>query len=290
MGEDLTLDPLFALRNRGDAHDTTRWPDGDPDYVAEFGLTAQHIPDLIALAASWVDEPPDGDLVYGPIHAWRALGQLHAIECIHPLLEMQDRLDEIGDDWYLEEFHYVFGLIGSAAVDPLAAFLTDNSHREFPRAKAASGLADIASRSPECRDRVIAILSDELSRHQDDVTYLNGSLVHNLLDLGAVETAVTIERAFAANAIDPTVVGDWCDVRKELGVPGLGIAPDHSPGWPAIRERLGFVDAVAEKRRLDAAESRRIALDQKSEQDAKRRAKAKRKQSKKDRKRNRKQR
>ena len=45
-------------------------------------------------------------------HAWRALGQLRAIEAVEPLLAMQNRLDEERDDWYLGEFAEVFGQIG----------------------------------------------------------------------------------------------------------------------------------------------------------------------------------
>ncbi len=125
----------------------------------------------------------------------------------------------------------------------------------------------------------MGILGDELARHQEELPCLNGFLVGDLVTLKAVEVAETIERAFAANVIDPTVVGDWQDIREELGVPGLGIASDHSPGWPSLRERYGFAAASAERGKLVRERKKRL--------DAQRRAKAKRKQQKKDRKRNR---
>ena len=236
-----------ALRNRGDARGTARWPEGDPDYVSEYSLTIEHISALIWLATQRIDAPPENEVGYGPVHAWRALGQLRAVEAVQPLLDIQDELDELDDDWYLEEFHHVFGLIGPPAIEPLAAYLSDDSHHEFPRGKAANGLREIARHFPEVRERVVAILTAELARHQTDLGSLNGLLVGDLLELEAVESAETIERAFAGNVVDPRVAGDWGDVRQALGVPGLGVAPDHSAGWPSLWERFGLATPTAEQ-------------------------------------------
>jgi hypothetical protein len=185
MAEQPTAETVIeALRNRGDARDTGRWPEGDPDYIAEYSLTSKHIPALISLATQWVDAPPENVAVYGPVHAWRALGQMRAVEAVQPLLDL-------------------------------------------------------------------------------------------LLDLKSVESAEAIESAFDATVIDPSVASDWSDVRRELGVPGLGMAPDHSVGWPSIGEQLGTADSFAEQQRA--------ARQRKKEHDAERRAKAKRNQQKKDR-------
>jgi hypothetical protein len=271
---------LQALRMRGDARHEAEWQDGDPDYVELYSLTAADIPALIALATQWVDEPPEDDAVYGPVHAWRALGQMRALEAVQPLLDVQDRLDDLDDDWYLDEFQHVFGLIGPPAIEALATFLGDDSRGEFPRASAGNGLREIAVRFPETRQHVISILTAELARHEREFGGLNGFLLSSLLDLKAVESAEAIERAFAADVIDPTIAGHWQDVRQELGVPGLGIAPDHSPTWPTIRERLGLTDPGFWQFQPPRERNKR--------RDKRREAKAKRKQKRKDRKRNRK--
>ena len=294
MPDELTVDVrIEKLRNRGDAHGSYDWPQGDPDYVAEYSLTAEEIPALIALATKWVDEPPEKAVVYAPVHAWRALGQLRAVEAVQPLLDVQDELSRIGDDWYLEEFPHVFGLVGQPAIQPLAAYLADESRREFPRSAAASGLREIARHYPEWRAEVVTILTAELGRHRSDCGVLNGLLVADLLDLGAVESAEAIERAFAADIIDPTVAGDWEDVRAELGVPGLGLAPDRSPTWPTLREQFGLSGPSAAFRDRFGLESgseatRAPAADRRSRSDAKRQARAKRKAERKNRKRHRK--
>lgn len=280
MSADVTADSVVeSLRTRGEASRSREWLDGVPDYVAEYSLTAEHLPALIGLATQWVEDEPDEAAVYGPVHAWRALGQLRAIEAVQPLLDVQDELDARCDEWYLEEFRYVFGLAGPDAIEPLTAYLSDGSHGEFARSSAASGLREIAGRFPETRDQIVALLSAELARHQPDCDNLNALIVGDLLDLDAVEAAEEIERAFAAQVIDPVVVGDWGDVRKQLGVTGLGIAPDRMPGWTFTAQRLG-ITRLTDRHHSGVAEQQR-------DRTAKQQRKAKRKRQKKDRKRNR---
>lgn len=298
MTENLNVESVVAALEKIGRQTDRAWADGQPDYVTEYSLTAEHIPALIRLATTCSDASADDPAIYAQIHAWRALAQLRAVEAVQPLLDVQEELDERGDDWYLEEFHLVFGLIGPPAIEPMKTFLSDDTHTQFPREKAASGLCEIARRFPETRDEVIEILTAELNRHGDEGG-LNGALVGNLLELQAVEAAESIERAFAANIVDPTIAGDWGNIRRELGVSGLGLAPDKSPGWLTIRERMGFPEDLG---RIDApaamvdpaavvdpaAEARKQAQTQRKLQDGKRKARAKRKEQKKSKKRNRK--
>jgi hypothetical protein len=138
---------IERLRTLGDAHDNMDWASGETDYVTEFSLTADDIPALIALAQRWGkqngDDDPDSDdnAVYGPVHAWRALGQLRAFAAVEPLLGLLDRLDQLGDDWYLEEFPDVFGQIGPQAIPPLPTSST-------PRSPATGATCATSSASP----------------------------------------------------------------------------------------------------------------------------------------------
>jgi hypothetical protein len=206
---------------------------------------------------------------------------LRALAAVEPLLGMLDRLDQLGDDWNLEEFPDVFGLIGPSAIPPLAAYLADISHREYARVCVASCLRGIAEHHSQMRADVVSLLTAELGRHQQGLSNLNGLLVVDLINLNAVESAEAIERAFAADVIDPTIAGDWGEVRQELGVPGLGLAPDHNPRWPTVRERIGRVDHSRDVARIDPPEG-------KSYRDYKRETRAKKKAERKNRKKNRK--
>ena len=162
-----------------------------------------------------------------------------------PLLEMVEELHHSDDDWYLEEFPHVWGMIGEATIDPLSRYLADDQNGEFPRCAAINGLREVARYHPQTRDQTVKILTTELAKERspetdDDNGSLNGWFLAALLDLKAAESAETIERAFAANVIDPTIAGDWGDARKTLNVDGLGLAPEKSPGWLTLGERMGF--------------------------------------------------
>ncbi len=221
--------PLERLSRAGDPRDTWRWEQGDPDYIKQFGLGPEHIPSLIDLARQWAEdkERPEDDTLYAPVHAWRALGQLRAVEAVEPLLAMQNQLDKESPDWYLEEFHNVFGWIGPPAIPALAAYLADRQNAEFPRGSAANGLCQIGKRHPEARDEVVGILTQQLAQNEPEVYSLNGFLIGYLADLKAVESAEVIERAYAAGVVDEMVCGYWTKIRKELGVEGLGLVPDR---------------------------------------------------------------
>lgn len=217
------IDKLFSLgrpsQNRG-------WADREPDYVAQFGFTSEHIPELIKLAITWADDrgewPEDGS-GYAPIHAWHALAQLGAVDAVEPLLSILEDLDEFQDDWHMEEYPYVFALIGPMAIGLLAEYLSSRNNPVSPRGTVANALCEIAKRHPESRARVVQILTEQLDRREQSRYELNGFYILYLMDLHAVESAETIERAFAAGVVDEGIVGDWEVVRAEFGVEGLGL-------------------------------------------------------------------
>lgn len=224
------LEPLLRF---GDDETLRERPEGWRDYITELGLTHGDVPALLTVLAEWVrivatesdvDESPDPTWC-APIHAWRALGQLGAVEAVGPMLAMADRLDEGGDDWSLEDWRHVYGLIGPAALAALATFAADGSHREFARVMAADGMTEIGEQHSAARQAVVSALSEQLSRHEEGAPIVNASLAGGLLKLKAVESAEVIERAFAADVIDESMYGCWGDFRRDLGVEGLGLAP-----------------------------------------------------------------
>jgi hypothetical protein len=268
------------LFSSGDPRETWQWYEGDPDYVARFGFTAEHVPQLIDLATTRADDDgwPDDDSVYGPIHAWRALGQLRAVEAVEPLLGILNKLDERGDDWHLEEFYRVFGLIGPAAIPALAAFMSDERNADYPRISAAHGLCEIAKQHPDSRMEVLLLITAQLDKKAQSKYELNAFYVGYLLELKAVESAEVMERAYAAGVVDEGVYGEWDHVRQELGVEGLGLPQPKMPhnSMADVYHRLdgGAADTTDRKARRQRAKK----------------LKAERKQQQKSRKRNRKRR
>jgi len=164
-------------------------------------------------------EPKEGEEeepeFWAPIHAVRALGQLHAEAAIEPLIQLLTV--QVHDEWMQEELRFVFGLIGPAAIPALAAYLADTSHELYPRGYAAHGLEEIGNWHPESRSEVIAALSKQLESFEENDYELNGFLISGLSRLKAVEALPLIERAFAADRVDEFVIG-LDDVLVELGL------------------------------------------------------------------------
>lgn len=75
--------PVDALLTMGDIRETREWS----DYL-EAGIGPEHTADLIRMATDGELNQADSESleVWGPIHAWRTLGQLCAQEAVEPLL------------------------------------------------------------------------------------------------------------------------------------------------------------------------------------------------------------
>lgn len=209
--------PVDVLLTLGDLQEFDhQWPD-----YSEYGLGAEHIPDLIQLATDselhWADS--ESLEIWAPIHAWRALGQLRAEEAIESLLNLFHELEEDGwADWTGEELPRVFGLIGAAAIPALTAYLADTSHNISPRISAAHGLAEIGMSHAEARKACITAIARQLEAFQKNDREFNGFLISFLVDLQAIETAPLMQRAYSAGRVDEIVMGDWEDVQVALGL------------------------------------------------------------------------
>lgn len=206
--------PVEKLLKLGDVYGQRKWR----NYIDEFGFDSTHISSLIHMVMNprlhWADSK--NDEVWGPLHAWRALGQLGAEKAIKPLINLFNELED--DDWMNEELPVVLGMIGPAAIEPLQNFLTDKQNNLFPRINAAESLREIGERHPEARDECIKLLTNQLRQYNENHPTLNGFIIYNLTQLGAVESARLMKRAFRTGAVDEFVMGDWPAVQVELGL------------------------------------------------------------------------
>ena len=126
----------------------------------------------------------------------------------------------------------------------------------------------------------MAALTGVLEEFEDNDRTVNAFVISNLLDLRAVQTAQLMERAFAADAVDLSVAGDWEEAQIEMG-------------WKIARETAipegGWFGAEAQREDLIAAtlRTKREHSPHSASKD-KAKTKAKRKQAKKSRQKNRK--
>jgi hypothetical protein len=264
--------PVDQLLSRGD-------PDGFgeewPNYL-KLGFRAEHIPELIRMATDKALNrgDPATPEVWAPLHAWRALGQLRAEAAISPLLALLSELQG-SDDYAHQEIPVVLGMIGPVALPAMEAYLADSSHDLYDRVALLEGFVTMAEEHPETRAECVGMLTRQLELSKKNAPALNGFILGALLDLGATEAAPVIERAFAEEAIDETIAGDWAEAQWELGLsdePPQSVPYDGPVPWGLSPP--GFPSDM------------RPPTDRK----AKAKAKAKRKQAAKSRKRNRKRR
>ena len=196
------------------------------DYVA-LGLSLNDVPALIRMATDYQlhGGPPDSPVVWSPVHAWRALGQLRADEAIAPLVELFRRVDD-SDDWVSDDLPKSLAQFGDPALGPVTEYLRNAGHGDWSRAAAARTISLVAEAHPELRADGIARLSAQLERFAEQSETLNAFLVSPLWDLHAVEAMPVIERAFASGRVDESVQGDVEDVQIEFG---LKTKREHPP-------------------------------------------------------------
>lgn len=195
-----------------------------PDY-RHLGLEPRHAPALIRMTAdpalhAAAERDPAG---WAPVHAWRALAQLGASEAAEPLLALLER--EIEHPWVVEEIPAVLGMIGPAALHGATLLLFDEGRGEEVRLAAAAVIANVAHEHPDRRDEAAAILAKQLEDWPHQSRLLNAYLVADLVGLRAMDATPLMEAAFAGNAVDVTVGGDWEDMQIELGLLSERITP-----------------------------------------------------------------
>lgn len=206
-------EPVNKLLSCGRPESPHRWR-----WYPDLGLTEADIPHLLRMltdeALYWAD--PDSAELWGPLHAWRSLAQLRAVDAIPALIDCLFRIDAYDNDWILEEFPAVFACIGPAAIPFLSDYVDEDPNGLFARACAIYSLERIGNETPACRDRCVEALERTLRRYTEHDPALNGFLIHHLAELGATEAMETIRRAYSEDRVDKRLCGELADLEREL--------------------------------------------------------------------------
>lgn len=242
--QDNYTDPVAKLLQYGgfDIRQNDRpWP----NYL-ELGFSEADIPQLVHMMTddNLNNAKKDSLEVWAPLHAWRALGQLRAVEAVEPMVRMFDRLRH--DDWLATDLPKAFSLIGLAAIPAITDFMGDSSVDPYCRISAPACLEKIAQDHPDHRDECVRVLERQLGLYEANGQVLNAFLIMSLIDLQATETIDTIRKAFLADCVDLTVQGDIEDVEITMGLRLTRETPPPKvsliPGLPNIddEDALGF--------------------------------------------------
>ncbi|MCI0704463.1 MAG: DUF1186 domain-containing protein [Planctomycetia bacterium] len=188
------------------------------DYTA-FGIRSEHIPDLIRMLGDkelLADEPE----WYAHIHAWRALGQLHATQAIEPLLDLVAENATANDwsDWIGEEVPEALAEIGPEALVFASRRLNEQPQHGLVSDAYARVLQEVATKHPDQRAEAIAQLCRILETATNNTREANAFVIGYLADLKATEAWPAIEAAYATNNVDETICGELDDVKYDLGL------------------------------------------------------------------------
>ncbi|MBN2365282.1 MAG: hypothetical protein EH225_04595 [Calditrichaeota bacterium] len=238
-----------------------------PDYL-KMGLSEEDIPDLIHLATDMelLLQEEDEPEVWGPVHAWRALGQLKAQEAVEPLLNLFHVEESV--DWIFSEIPMVISLIGPTVIPVLKKHV----QRTYPVDRIIVSILEclfhIARDHPDKEKEIIDFYLSMLKSFETQTPYLNSFLIWFLIDLDARDAIPVMEQAFEAGIVDETIVGDWEEVQIDLGLLERRISPQRDYFW----DRLNRLSVTENKQ---STEERKKSLHRKAEK-----KKAKRKMAK----------
>lgn len=188
------------------------------DYSA-LGISPATAPDLIRMSSDEAlhNAPQKSKIVWAPVHAWRALGQLRATEAIAPLLALFQRAD-VADDWVMTDLPEALARMGAPVIEPVANYLADTTRGEWARVAAANVFSRLGRVQPELRGECVKRAAAQLEKFAEQPEIVNTFLTSALWDLRAVEAIQVIERAFASGRVDESVNGDFEDVQIHLGL------------------------------------------------------------------------
>lgn len=222
-----------------------------------LGIEQKDVPALIRILADRRYDTAFMPAAWAPLHAWRALGELRAVEAVEPMVALFDRYDD--DDWVLEDVPRALALIGAPAIPALARHMAERKHIVWSRIAAADALREIARQYPDVRAECVAILAGQLGEFAGDDAGFNGLLIHDLLELQAVESAPVIEAAYAAERVELEINGDWEDVQVELGLLPARITrrPRYRPAQFDLLPREAAPQQPARSRSRSVTEKRR---------------------------------
>jgi hypothetical protein len=209
------LPPVDSLLKLGEPEvfEPEEWQD-----YARLGLGPEHVQELVRLALDRsMDELDTADPArWAYIHAWRALGQMRAMQAIRPLMRLFSDLRD--DEWMFDELPDVYALIGPPAISPLAEYMEDPAQPAAAREMSVECLLRIATKHPEWQGECVEVMTRQLERFAENGPDLNAFLVSALIDLGAKEAAPLIEQAYQAERVSEEICGDWEDVQVGMGL------------------------------------------------------------------------
>jgi hypothetical protein len=234
------------LASLGDAWKEPEWL----DYLS-LGLDSTHIPTLIGIVEDrvqlWNESAGSSDVIWMPVHAWRALAQLKATSAVPALLDLLHEIDEEGNEIIQEDLPDVLAQIGMGALAPTGAYLRAQNNPLWARISAAYALRNLARSHEQTCPAVIALLERVLEAYWLNDSTLNGFLVAFLADLRAAACSPLVEQAYLASRVDESILGDFEDYQVAVGLLERRLTPRRRKPRLPVPPRLPEPEEISVK-------------------------------------------
>lgn len=191
--------PVAQLLTVGMPEDQWRKP---ADYVQLYGLTAEHLPELLVLMKDEslyeIGEPEN----YAPIHGHRAAAQLGGLTVFPALLELLLDPAEEENEFLQDDMVVFFAQCGPTILPELQKALKRHQSHVLVYGCLMDTIVKMTQVHPSTHHECVQIFIHLMQKYkkQDDV--FNGFLLSGLLKLKAVEAISIIRQAFAFDKID----------------------------------------------------------------------------------------
>ena len=160
--------------------------------------------------------------------ALRTIAEFNISEAIQLLLELLNETEDgdIVNDTIWDELVDAGSFADPATVTFLCDFILSNSYKDIAVQAAIICLNDAMQDNPDMVNIAKSAMIKKLDNYKNNSPEINAYLIDGLRILDAKEASETMERAFVVGKVDESYVGLWGEIRKELGVMGIGLVPD----------------------------------------------------------------
>jgi len=187
--------------------------------VEDYGLTNVHIPELLELAcnADLQIFPTEPSISWAPIHAWRALSQLDAVDCTYSLLNLLEKFDDTYDIAY-EEIPRVIAKFSQPDFKSLQKILADPSKDLWTRVAVTSTLRSFVAEDTRHNSDITELLESELIKYRENDVTLNSLIIGVLIDIKALGSLPLITKVHNDGYFDIQMSGDLEEIEISMGV------------------------------------------------------------------------
>lgn len=167
------------------------------DYIQQLGLTEKDIPELIEILKDGDIEAIAGgvDEDYSPMHAWRSLAQLKALNSLDVMIDLV--VEDFESRWLIIELEKIIPAMGFGAIEKVVSRL--NELEENDRIDILNylikGLTELALVDPLSEETVTELFYNQLCEYRFNYDIYNAYLANGLVKLKSFKSIQLIENA-----------------------------------------------------------------------------------------------